>query len=111
MEMLQPVGMDRDYGAGGAGDFAQKGSFPAIRLDQRNAADAEDRQNHSGETGAAADIQQRLGAFGDMPQNLCRIPKMAAPGIPERGRPDQIDGGLPTPEQIEVDVESVECFT
>src|SRR5438552_3213970 len=91
--------------------LAEKGAFPRIRLDQLNPGRAKNRQNQTGKTGAAAEIDHAPRAIGDERLQLRGIEDVPAPQIDEGISADEVDARRPPDQQRGVRLEPGKCFT
>src|SRR5437899_4775752 len=90
--------------------LAQKDAFALIGLDNVDFRDPENGEDQSGQTGAAAEIDQHARVGRDQRAELCRIENMAPPDIADRPRTDEIDPAVPGGEKFDIDPEALQCF-
>ena len=94
-----------------ASRFGEKGTFPAVRLDEMDLRDSHDGEDQARESRAAAQIDQGLRPPGNEGPEACRIQHMAAPKVREALAGNQVDRLLPLGEKSGTDLEPLQCFT
>ncbi len=72
---------------------------------------AQHGEHEPGQTGAAAEIDQRASIGRPEPPELAAVQNVPTPGIGQGRGADQVDLGLPAREQIDIGLQPVECFT
>jgi len=111
LQLLDPNGVHHHRRARGARGLAQELRLAPVALDQLHARHPEQRQDQAGQPGAAAEIEHAAGAVRHMRRDLAAIEDVAAPGVGERARADQVDRALPAPQQLEIGAQALQCFT
>src|SRR5439155_21741040 len=104
-DRLYAARANRHIDLGDARRLAGKGAFPRIRLDQRDPGRAKNRQNQTGKTRPAAEIDHALRAIGDERLQLRGIEDVPTPQIDEGIAADEVDARRPTDQQRSVRLE------
>src|SRR6516165_3869741 len=108
---LNPTRANCRGGLGDAHRLAEKGAFPRIGLHQLDTGHAEDRQNQSGEAGAAAEIDHATRPLRHKCSKLRRIKDVTPPHIGDGIASDEVDARRPAGQQLGIGLELRQCFT
>ncbi len=103
--------MDLGWSRGEARGFAQKRSFPLIRLNEVERKPGCDTENKAGKAGARSQIDRARGVVWNVWNQLKRVFDVALPNRLLVGAADKIDPCIPSQKESCELLQSGECFT